>query len=258
MDFTNEFRVNLPVDRAWALLTDVERIAPCMPGAQLTGVEGDAYNGVVKIKVGPVTVQYKGVASFEEKDDARRTATLHARGRDTRGQGNADARVTARLVPDGDGTRVTVDTRLTITGKIAQFGKGMIQEVSAKLLAQFVDNLEEQLTADRERNLDGTRGAPEPVAGGGADARATPTAEDSRGPQEPRGQGPVASAPETGAGTAAGARPRTGVTGESASVAAGPEPLDLLGVARGAVLKRALPAAIAVAALVVVLVVWLV
>ncbi|WP_329320000.1 SRPBCC family protein [Streptomyces sp. NBC_01262] len=142
MDFTNEFRVSLPVGPAWALLTDLERIAPCMPGAQLTGVEGEEYSGVVKVKVGPMTVQYKGVASFEEQDADARTAVLRARGRDVRGQGNADARITARLVPDGDGTRVTVETRLTITGKVAQFGKGMIEEISKKLLAQFAEALE--------------------------------------------------------------------------------------------------------------------
>jgi carbon monoxide dehydrogenase subunit G len=142
MDFTNEFRVSLPVGPAWALLTDLERIAPCMPGAQLTGVEGEEYSGVVKVKVGPMTVQYKGVASFEEQDADARTAVLRARGRDVRGQGNADARITARLVPDGDGTRVTVETRLTITGKVAQFGKGMIAEISKKLLAQFAEALE--------------------------------------------------------------------------------------------------------------------
>ncbi len=122
-----------------------------MPGAQLTGADGDTYNGIVKVKVGPMTVQYKGVVSFEEKDDEARTAVLHARGRDTRGQGNADARVTARLVPDGDGTRVTVDTHLTITGRIAQFGRGVIEEVSGKLLAQFVDNLEGQLATEKEQ-----------------------------------------------------------------------------------------------------------
>ncbi|MDQ1040961.1 carbon monoxide dehydrogenase subunit G [Streptomyces sp. V3I8] len=152
MDFTNEFRVNLPPDAAWDLLTDVERVAPCMPGAQLTGVDGDSYNGIVKIKVGPMTVQYKGVVSFEEKDAAGRTAVLHARGRDTRGQGNADARVTARLVPDAAGTSVTVDTRLTITGRIAQFGRGMIEEVSGRLLTRFVDNLEGLLAAERGRD----------------------------------------------------------------------------------------------------------
>ena len=142
MDFTNEFRVSLPVGPAWALLTDLERIAPCMPGAQLTGVDGEEYAGVVKVKVGPMTVQYKGVASFEEQDADARTAVLRARGRDVRGQGNADARITARLVPDGAGTRVTVETRLTITGKVAQFGKGMIEEISKKLLAQFAEALE--------------------------------------------------------------------------------------------------------------------
>jgi carbon monoxide dehydrogenase subunit G len=113
-----------------------------MPGAQLTGVEGEEYSGVVKVKVGPMTVQYKGVASFEEQDADARTAVLRARGRDVRGQGNADARITARLAPDGDGTRVTVETRLTITGKVAQFGKGMIEEISKKLLAQFAEALE--------------------------------------------------------------------------------------------------------------------
>ncbi|MDX2706973.1 SRPBCC family protein, partial [Streptomyces sp. PA03-6a] len=158
MDFTNEFRVSLPPDQAWALLTDVERIAPCMPGAQLTGRDGDTYNGLVKVKVGPVTVQYKGTAAFEEQDAASRTAVLRARGRDARGQGNADARITARLVPEGEATMVTVETRLTVTGKIAQFGKGMIEEVSRKLLGQFVEALERQLAEER---------APEPAAVGG-------------------------------------------------------------------------------------------
>ncbi|WP_329549130.1 SRPBCC domain-containing protein [Streptomyces sp. NBC_01356] len=236
MDFTNEFRVNLPADQAWVLLTDVERIAPCMPGAQLTGVDGDAYNGLVKVKVGPMTVQYKGVVSFEEKDDAGRTAVLHARGRDTRGQGNADARVTARLTPDGDGTRVAVDTRLTITGKIAQFGKGMIEEVSGKLLTQFVDNLEGQLAAEKQEPLPEVEAKPEsePESGSGASeetAPATPASDGVRPAEAP-------SAPRPSATTA-------------------PEPLDLMSVARGALLKRALPAVIVLAVIVIVLVVWL-
>jgi carbon monoxide dehydrogenase subunit G len=196
MDFTNEFRVNLPPDQAWSLLTDVERIAPCMPGAQLTGVDGDTYNGVVKVKVGPMTVQYKGVVSFEEKDDEARTAVLHARGRDTRGQGNADARVTARLVQDGDGTRVTVDTHLTITGRIAQFGRGVIEEVSGKLLAQFVDNLEGQLATERRQTGAGiggwgrhrarTRGAP--GSHRHASASAAHRGQSRRSPEEDRTQ----------------------------------------------------------------------
>ncbi|MCX5555690.1 SRPBCC family protein [Streptomyces sp. NBC_00038] len=237
MDFTNEFRVNLPADQAWALLTDVERIAPCMPGAQLTGVDGDAYNGLVKVKVGPMTVQYKGVVSFVEKDGEGRTAVLHARGRDTRGQGNADARVTARLTPDGDGTRVAVDTRLTITGKIAQFGKGMIEEVSGKLLTQFVDNLEGQLAAEKREGqepLPEAEPESEPESGSGASAETAPAAPASDG-----------------------VRPSEAPSVPRPSATAAPEPLDLMSVARGALLKRALPAVIVIAVIVIVLVVWL-
>lgn len=207
MDFTNEFRVSLPVGPAWALLTDLERIAPCMPGAQLTGVEGEEYSGVVKVKVGPMTVQYKGVASFEEQDADARTAVLRARGRDVRGQGNADARITARLVPDGAGTRVTVETRLTITGKVAQFGKGMIEEIGKKLLAQFADALEAQLATAEEAPVEEAKEAEAPPE---ASVTAVPV--------------PVMPA-------------------QVASVA----PLELMSVARGAVLKRAAPALVAFA-----------
>ncbi|MFE1799487.1 SRPBCC family protein [Streptomyces sp. NPDC059517] len=276
MDFTNEFRVNLPPDEAWALLTDVERIAPCMPGAQLTGVDGDAYNGVVKVKVGPMTVQYKGVVSFEEKDEAARTALLHARGRDTRGQGNADARVTARLVPDDSGTRVTVDTRLTITGRVAQFGKGMIEEISGRLLTQFVDNLEEQLAADRRRATAGTgeplaQPAPAPAAAAAA-APGSATVEADTGPA-PGAEAavPAAAAPGTTAADAStagaaqeapAAAPATPVSNgvrpaSPPSAPAAVQPLNLMSVARGAVLKRALPAALLLAALVIALIVWL-
>ncbi|MCX5599684.1 SRPBCC domain-containing protein [Streptomyces phaeochromogenes] len=294
MDFTNEFRVNLPPDQAWSLLTDVEGIAPCMPGAQLTGVDGDTYNGVVKVKVGPMTVQYKGVVSFEEKDDEARTAVLHARGRDTRGQGNADARVTARLVPDGDGTRVTVETHLTITGRIAQFGRGVIEEVSGKLLAQFVDNLEGQLATEKEQAegrvqgqvqesvaptseaVAGAGAEPEPEAGAGIASSATPesasaggaTVDNAPAAEAPRKAAPSApSAPTSSTAPTSPAAPATPASNgvrpaEAPAVSrtqapAEPEPLDLMSVARGAVLKRALPAAIVLAVVVVVLVVWL-
>jgi carbon monoxide dehydrogenase subunit G len=132
---------------AWALLTDVERIAPCLPGAQLEEIDGDEYRGVVKVKVGPITAQYKGKATFIEQDDVSRRAVLRAEGRDTRGQGNASATVTATLTPDGDGTAVKVVTDLTITGKVAQFGRGVLADVSAKLIGQFVENLERDVLA---------------------------------------------------------------------------------------------------------------
>jgi carbon monoxide dehydrogenase subunit G len=142
MELTNEFRVRVPVDRAWEVLTDLERIAPCMPGAQLQEVEGDQYRGIVKVKVGPITANYKGQATFIERDEAAHRAVLRAEGRDTRGQGNANATITATLIADGDGTAVTVVTDLTVTGRVAQFGRGVLSDVSAKLLNQFVDCLE--------------------------------------------------------------------------------------------------------------------
>lgn len=147
MELSNEFEVAAPLDQAWAVLTDLERIAPCLPGAQLQEVEGDEYRGIVKIKVGPITAQYKGVAKFVEKDDDAHRALLSANGRDTRGQGNASAAITAQLEARGDRTHVSVLTDLTITGKVAQFGRGVIGDVSAKLLDQFVKNLETTVLA---------------------------------------------------------------------------------------------------------------
>jgi carbon monoxide dehydrogenase subunit G len=142
MKLENEFRVDVPVEEAWRVLLDVERIAPCMPGAQLQEVEGDEYRGIVKIKVGPITAQYKGAARITEVDDANHRAVLRAEGRDTRGQGNASATVTTTLQADGGGTRVSIDSDVTITGKVSQFGRGVITDVSAKLLDQFVACLE--------------------------------------------------------------------------------------------------------------------
>ena len=148
MELTNEFRVNAPVDRAWRVLTDLERIAPCMPGAQLQEVEGEEHRGIVKVKVGPITAQYKGVARIVDRDQDGGRLVLRAEGRETRGQGNASALITANLVADGDGTHVTISTDLTITGKVAQFGRGVLADVSAKLLDQFVACLEADVLAE--------------------------------------------------------------------------------------------------------------
>ena len=147
MRIDNTFTVGLPAEDAWKVLLDVERIAPCMPGAELQEVEGDEYRGVVKVKVGPITAQYKGAATFVSRDEGSHTAVLKAEGRDTRGQGNASANITATLVPAGTGTKVTVRTDLTITGKVAQMGRGVLADVSAKLLDQFVDSLERDVLA---------------------------------------------------------------------------------------------------------------
>ncbi len=150
MELTNEFEVDVPVDQAWAVLTDVERIAPCLPGAQLQEVDGDDFRGIVKVKVGPITAQYKGKATFVEKDDVAHVAVLSADGRDVRGQGNAKATITARLEEAGSGTKVSVHTDLTVTGKVAQFGRGVMADVSANLLDQFVANLETTVLAGKD------------------------------------------------------------------------------------------------------------
>jgi uncharacterized protein len=146
MKLDNEFTVGVPIEQAWAVLTDLELIAPCMPGAQLTGVTDGVYSGKVKIKVGPVSAEYAGTAQFSVKDETEYRAVIDARGRDSRGNGNATAVISAQLQPGGETTVVSVSTDLTIAGRIAQFGSGMIKEVSAKLLGQFVTCLEGKLS----------------------------------------------------------------------------------------------------------------
>ena len=148
MDLNHEFIVNVPVNDAWTILTDLERIAPCLPGAQLTEIEGDIYRGQVKIKVGPIVAQFKGQASFVTRDDLAHTASLKGEGRDTTGKGNASAIITAQLTSvTPTSTKCTVVTNLTISGKVAQFGRGALADVSDKLLAQFSENLNQLITS---------------------------------------------------------------------------------------------------------------
>ena len=142
MDLNHEFEVPVTVDEAWKILTDVERIAPCLPGAELQEIEGDTYRGVVKVKVGPIQAQFKGQASFVERDDTAHKAVLRGEGRDTGGKGNASALITAQLTGITSGsTKVEVTTDLSIAGKIAQFGRGAMADISDKILGQFVENL---------------------------------------------------------------------------------------------------------------------
>ena len=143
MEINNSFEVKAPIDVAWATLTDLARIAPCLPGATLTSVEGDIYKGHVTVKVGPIVAKFGGQAIFQERNDTEHRAVLKGEGRDSTGKGNASAIITAQLeVVDANTTRCTVSTDLTITGKIAQFGRGALADVSDKLLKQFVINLE--------------------------------------------------------------------------------------------------------------------
>jgi carbon monoxide dehydrogenase subunit G len=148
MDLNHQFEVPVPVEEAWKILTDVERIAPCLPGAELQEVEGDTYRGVVKVKVGPIQAQFKGQASFIERDDAGHKAVLKGEGRDTGGKGNAAAVITAQLSAlSPTNTECKVHTDLSITGKVAQFGRGAMADISEKILAQFVVNLNELIAA---------------------------------------------------------------------------------------------------------------
>ncbi|MCX6518728.1 MAG: SRPBCC family protein [Actinobacteria bacterium] len=213
MDLVHEFTVPVPVDDAWRILTDVERIAPCLPGAQLQEIEGDTYRGIVKVKVGPIQAQFKGQASFVEQDHVAHRVVLKGEGRDTTGKGNAAALITAELTSlTASSTSVKVLTDLSITGKVAQFGRGAMADISDKLLAQFVENLN---TLIGEQQASPAPAAPAPAAA---------TTEEDDAPQVRKIDAPEA------------------------------EALDLLSVSSGAIVKRAIPVVIAIAAVVI----WLV
>jgi uncharacterized protein len=252
MELAHEFTVNTPIDRAWAVLTDVERIAPCMPGAELTEVDGDTYHGLVKVKVGPITAQYKGTASFVEKDRAAHRAVLKAAGRDARGQGNASATVTAVMTEQGDGTRVAITTNMTVSGRVAQFGRGVMADVTAKLLQQFVDNLEADVLAPAGKGEAASAGDAAGAAAAGAGPAADAAGAAGAGPAADAagaagagpgpdaagasGAGPAAGAagagPAADAARAAGAGPTTGVSGAGPTAgAAGAGPAAATAVA---------------------------
>jgi hypothetical protein len=226
MELSNSFTVDVPVERAWEVLTDVPTIAPCLPGAQLQEVEGDEYRGVVKVKVGPITAQYKGAATFVERDDAAHRAVIRGQGRETRGQGNATAVITAQLRPAGqDRTDVEVTTDLTVTGKVASLGRGAMAEVSAKLMDQFADNLRTTVLTDDAAVPAGTATDAVPVGDTVPTGEPAPSEQPVAEPERPRVQ--TFDGPE-------------------------PEAIDLLDTAGAPVLKRVLPA-VAVGVLVLIL-----
>jgi carbon monoxide dehydrogenase subunit G len=154
MELEHSFSVPVPAERAWDVLLDVERVAPCMPGATLDSVEGDSIAGKIKVKVGPITMTYAGTAKFTERDRDAGVVTLEASGKETRGAGTASASVRSQLTPEGDRTRVTVHTTLNVTGKPAQFGRGVMTEVGGKLIGIFADNLAAMLTAESAADAD--------------------------------------------------------------------------------------------------------
>lgn len=150
MDLEHSFTVNAPIDTAWSTMMDIEGVAECFPGAVVTSAEGDSFEGTVKVKLGPIALVYKGSGSFVERDDAAHRAVIEAKGKDKRGNGTAGATVTMSMEQVGSDTRVEVVTDLNVTGKPAQFGRGVMQDVSDKLLGQFVDCLAGRLDGSEQ------------------------------------------------------------------------------------------------------------
>jgi hypothetical protein len=223
MEIADNFRVSTPIGDTWRVLLDIEGIAPCLPGAQLQEVHGNEYRGVVKVKVGPITAQYKGTATLVDVNEAAHRILIEATGRDTRGQGNATASIEVTMNEDGDGTRVEVVTDLAITGKVAQFGRGVLDDVSAKLLRQFVENLERDVLS---------------AAASGAGASGTATSAEPSGP--PGRATSVGAGESTSNGVSAAASGPRRI--ESREV----EPIDLLDVAGDTAVRRLVPVGIGV------------
>ncbi|MEU3920381.1 SRPBCC family protein [Streptomyces sp. NPDC029004] len=186
MELHHSFTVPVPVDEAWRVLLDIERIAPCMPGATVEGFDGERIEGAVKVRVGPVTVTYRGTATFQEKDESAHRIVLVAKGKEVRGQGTASATVTGTLADRDGATAVVVVTDLTITGRPAQFGRGVMAEVGDKLIGRFADCLAQQLagpgpaevapagTPQRVVETNGEQGAEAAVVAGAGNREAEP------------------------------------------------------------------------------------
>ncbi|MEU3183092.1 SRPBCC family protein [Streptomyces sp. NPDC006923] len=248
MRIDNQFTVGVPIDEAWKALTDLEGIAPCMPGAHLTAVDGAVCRGEVQVKLGPVTGRYAGTAQLVEKDEAAHRAVIRAKGSDSWGAGNATALINAELRPEGAGTVVTVATDLDVTGEITHFDSGMIREASARLVDRFVENLEAELPALT---------APDQGPGISSDAAGEP------GPVVGTGMVTDVVSPGPGgtAGASGGTPPRADGTARvpgSAPQSSGQrqqaEPLDLMSLAGTSVYRRSIPiiaAVLVVAALIV-------
>jgi carbon monoxide dehydrogenase subunit G len=250
------FTVPAELKHAWQVLLDIERIAPCMPGASIDSIDGDDFTGTVKVRLGPIGLTYKGKASFIEKDETAHRAVISAQGKDARGNGTASATVTATLSARGDGTLVEVRTDLNITGKPAQFGRGVMVDVGNKLIGQFADCLAGKLSESGEPEV---VTEPEPAAEPEAPSNTvdSPAAEaveaelagaDSVSVESPLDQ-PTPAAAEIAAGepvASAAAEPITAPSPRQpahAAPAAEVEPIDLLGSAGPAVAKRLVPVA---------------
>jgi carbon monoxide dehydrogenase subunit G len=262
VDLQHTFTVPVGVEEAWEAFTDIGRIAPCLPGAAITSVDGDEFTGTAKVKLGPISLQYTGKGAWVSRDHDGYRAVLEAQGKDKRGNGTAGATIAAHLEPDGTGTRVVVDTELKITGRPAQFGRGVIQDVGTKLLDQFTACLATKLV-DPQTGAD--EGSAETTGGAAGTVGEGPTPDSNHDAGD--GPGPVRADPERHAATQDRAADAGGSSwtdkatdaypGPATRAAASePDELDLGGVVGPVLLKRLVP--VAVGALVLgVLVRWL-
>lgn len=275
MKINNNFTVSAPVDKAWKMILDLERVTPCLPGAALTGSSGDGYEGTMKVKIGPITANYKGNVKIEEADEANHRAVVEATGRDARGQGTASATIVATMQEENGKTNVQVETDMKLTGRAAQFGRGIAQDVAAKMLGRFADCLEREMLGSGQEaaapaaaagasstgasTSNGATAQPmPPMVGGGTGGQvisgATPGLGTSVGGSVVSGGGPGAvGAPTTPAGGGAGdGEPQAT---QQWSPQEEPEAFDLGEASQGAILKRVGP--IAAGAAVLVILIWL-
>ncbi|MEJ7840504.1 MAG: SRPBCC family protein [Rubrobacter sp.] len=239
MKIHNEFTVGASIDQAWNTMLDLEKIAPCLPGADIQDEADGEYAGTMKIKVGPITASYKGTVRFEEADEANHRAVLQATGRDVRGQGTASATIVSTLREEGGSTKVSVETDLKLTGRAAQFGSGLAQDVATRMLDQFAACLEQEISG-----AGAAEAAAQPASGNG------PRAATLDGPPSAAGAGAtVQGAIVTGSspsGAAAGA-PTTGIQQPTTqdtprrAPAREPEAFDLGDTTQGAIFKRLTP-----------------
>jgi carbon monoxide dehydrogenase subunit G len=247
MELDHEFTVPVPVDQAWPVLLDVERIAPCMPGATLDSVDGDDFTGRLKVKLGAMTITYKGSARIAARDEDAHTVSIEGTGKEARGAGTASANVQATLHDEGDATRVTVHTKLNITGRPAQFGRNIMAEVGGKLIGRFADNLAEEIARPAETP---------PAESEATKSEATaPVEEPQVAPVEPAPAGdgtpqPAAPAETTAPAEAtAPAEPRPTTPRPAAARASNDEAINLLEFAGPSIAKRLAPVAAGLVAL---------
>lgn len=226
MEMEHKFTVPAPIDTVWEALLDLENVVPCMPGATLTSFTGEEFEGTVKVRLGPISLLYKGSGKFASKDPAAHKAVIEAAGKDSRGNGTANATVTASMAEQGGETAVTVVTDLAITGKPAQFGRGMIAEVGGKIIGKFADCLAGKLDSSQQEAPAGAASSAAPSGG---------AAEPASASQASTGQAPPAGSTTPGAPPAAAARP---VRPVPASV---DSEIDLLDAAGASVVKRVAP-----------------